>query len=242
MIYFINNSKYLILFLLLFCFKMVYSQTPEPLKQSYLFFPYPMDKKWHTSLGATFTNIPDEVTEEARPRVPAGDLHLLRKINSKFAIDGRLNFQVIQNHLSVGPRYINVLNDRFSFSVGNDIAWWFGYFNFSSFDTKANGWINYPNISVGYKMKKQLLVTLKGEAMITLYERSTVGKQSVATSGMEWNGYAGSLILEQPLYKNKSFILGFKGQYTNFFWQTWPLFPTFNKTIFYPEVIAGFIL
>jgi hypothetical protein len=242
MLYFIRRLKCFNLFLLFFSLHTVYAQNPEPLKQSYLFFPYPMDKKWHTSLGATFTNIPDEVTEEARPRVPAGDLHLLRKINSKFAIDGRLNFQVIQNHISVGPRFIHVLNDRLSFSIGDDIAWWFGYFNFSSFDTKANGWINYPNVSVGYKMKKQLLVTLKGEAMITLYERSTVGKQSVATSGLEWNGYAGSLILEQPLYKNKSFILGFKGQYTNFFWQTWPLFPTFNKTIFYPEVIAGFVL
>ncbi|HEX2607865.1 MAG TPA: hypothetical protein VHK91_10815 [Flavisolibacter sp.] len=208
----------------------------------YLFFPYPLDKNWHVSLGFTLTTMPEDITEEVQIRAPAGDFHVLRKLGKGFYLDGRVNFQVLQNHISIGPRWAKVLNDRFSVSVGDDMAWWFGNLNVSGFNTKAHGWLNYPNASIGYRFKKQVLMTLKGEASITLSDESRVGEQLLENNRTRFNGVGGTILIEQPFYKNKSIILGFKGQYTNFYWQTWPLFETFDRTIFYPEIIVGFIL
>jgi len=110
------------------------------------------------------------------------------------------------------------------------------------FKTKANGWLNYPNASIGYRIRRSLLLTLKVEGTINLSYFSKVGDQVTSYSHNTYTGWATSLILEQPFYKKKNFIIGFKAQYTNFFWQTWSLYETFDRKLFYPEVIVGFIL
>jgi hypothetical protein len=85
-------------------------------------------------------------------------------------------------------------------------------------------------------------MTLKGEALISINSKTTIAKEIVETKGSEFSGWAGSFILEQPLGKKSHIITGFRAQYTNFFWQTWPLFETFDRRIFYPEIIVSFIL
>ena len=240
-----NLMKGLILLLFAFVFQHAGAQEQEqqlPIKQRYIFFPFPMEKNWHVSLGYTLTALPEDVTEEVQLRAPCGDLHALRKISNEWSIDGRLQFQILQNHISIGPRWTKVLNNKLSMSVGDDFAWWFGNLDVASFRTKGQGWINYPNVSLGYRLKKELLVTFKGEALITLSEKTEVGDNSVSKSSVAFNGYSGSFLLEQPFHKKRSIILGFKAQYSNFFWQTWSLFETFDRYIFYPELTIGFIL
>jgi len=211
--------------------------------QSYIFFPYPIyGKKWHSSIGFTMTKFPQEITEETQVRVPAGDYHVTRKIYKGFYMDGRINFQVVQNHFSLGSRWAYVLNRRFSFSVGDDMGWWFGNLNIGDFKTKANGWLNYPNISFGYRIKRSLFLTLKAEASINLSYNAKVGDQVTSYSHNTFTGWATGLILEQPFYKKKNFILGFNARYSNFFWQTWSLYQTVDRKLFYPEMIIGFIL
>ncbi len=217
------------------------SRAQDSLPNSYLFFPHPMTRRWHQSIGFTFTDLPRDVTEEVQLRAPVIDLHVLRRLSKHWILDGRVKAQVLQNHFSAGPRYTRAINDRFSFSVGDDFAWWFGILMVSDFRTKANGFINYPNASVGMKLKKDLLLTLKGEGLITLTENYTVGGRNIEKANFSWDGYSLGLFLEQPFYKRTSVTLGFKAQYTNFFWQTWPLFETFDRKIFYPEILIGFI-
>jgi hypothetical protein len=214
-----------------------------PVHKGYLFFPSSLkDKKWHTSLGYTLTGFPEEITEEVQLRVPAGDFHVLRQIYKGFYIDGRVNFQIVQNHFSLGPRWAYDITNRLSFSVGDDFAWWFGTLNIESFRTKANGWMNYPNISLGYRLKKELLLTLKEEAIFSLSYQTKVGDQKLDYSGNQFVGWATSIYLEQPFYGKNHLTLGFRGQYTKFYWQTWSLFATFNRYLFYPEIVVGFVL
>ena len=215
----------------------------SPLNQSYIFFPYPLvGKNWHSSIGFTLTNMPEDITEEVQLRVPAGDYHVLRRLPKGFYLDGRISFQVLQNHFSVGGRWSHILNDRFSFSVGDDMGWWFGILDVASFKTKASGWINYPNLSLGYRVRNQMLLTLKAEAMVNLYYHSKVGEQILEDKNSQFVGWSGSLYLEQPLYKKKNFLLGLTFRYTKFFWQTWSLYSTFDRYLFYPEITVGFIL
>ncbi|MBZ5856124.1 hypothetical protein [Flavihumibacter profundi] len=211
--------------------------------QSYLYFPYPMQaKKWHSSIGFSLTLWPQDISEEAQVRAPAGDYHVIRKIDKGFYLDGQLIFQVVQNHLSIGPRWAHVINNRFSFSLGDDIGWWFGVLKVGDFNTTANGWLNYPNISLGYRVKEQLLVTWKTEAIVNLSYHSSVGGLEVSKSHNTLSGWSTGIYLEQPFYKKKNLTLGLRAIYSNFYWQTWSLFETFDRQLFYPEITVGFIL
>jgi hypothetical protein len=218
-------------------------QKADSISGSHLYFPYPMQaKKWQSSLGFTLTIWPQDISEEVQLRVPAGDFHVIRKLYKGFYLDGQLSFQILQNLITIGPRWAYVINNRLSFSLGDDIGWWFGALKIGDFNTTANGWINYPNISIGYRVKKDLLFTWKTEAITDFNYHSMVGDLSVSKNVHTLSGWSTSLFLEQPFYKRTSMILGFRAIYSNFYWQTWSLFETFDRNIFYPQIIVGFIL
>ena len=50
-------------------------------------------EKWRASIGFTLLTTPEDITEEVRLRLPAGDLHIIRKIDNHFILDSRVAFQ-----------------------------------------------------------------------------------------------------------------------------------------------------
>ena len=213
------------------------------LTNKYIFFPYPVSNRtWHSSLGLTLTALPQDITEEVQVRIPALDYHVLRGLPKGFYLDGRINFQLVQNHMSVGWRWAHPISEKVSYAIGDDFAFWYGNLTIAGFDTKAHGWMNYPNVSVGYRSDNDLLFTLKGEALINVSSKSTVAGLTVEDQRIKFNGWSATLMLEQPFYGKKNISLGVRAMYTNFFWQTWALYETFDRNIFYPEIIIGFIL
>ncbi len=212
-------------------------------KHAAIFFPYPMYKeKWRSSIGFTLLTTPEDITEETRIRLPCGDYRLLRKINTHFILDSRLLFQVLQNHISTGIRYSKSLNDNLYFSAGNDIGFWFGYLKLSGFNSKATGWLNYSHISLGYKTKKNLLITFKAQVSVNLFYQAITGDNKVTIGKNAYNGETFTLALEQPFYNKKHLTLAFSTINNYFYWQTWALFYKTNRKIFYPQVTVGFIL
>ncbi|MGI8637006.1 MAG: hypothetical protein ACR2KZ_16550, partial [Segetibacter sp.] len=125
-----------------------------------------MTKKWSTSVGVTATTLPYDITEELHYRIPSGDVHVIRKLSDHLNLDGRLSIQVLQNLLTVGARWTTSLNDRVSLGAGDEIGYWLGYLNFSGFKSRASGWQNYPNLSIGYRFNKQVLLTLRADAIL----------------------------------------------------------------------------
>lgn len=212
-------------------------------KHAAIFFPYPMYKeKWRSSIGFTMMTTPEDITEEVRLRIPAGDYHLLRKINNYFVLDSRLLFQVLQNHISTGVHYLKPINKNIYFSVGNDIGFWFGFLKLSGFNSKALGWLDYPNMSIGYKTKRNLLITLKAQVSVNLYYQAANGTVKYSSSQNYYNGETFTLSLEQPFYNKKHLTLAFSAINNKFYWQTWALFYKTNRKVFYPQVTVGFIL
>ena len=227
--------------LLLSLFSIAYSQDIPAFHQKFVSFPYPMDRTWKASIGISITTLAEDVTEEQHLRVPCGDFHLLRKLSHNSYLDGRVSFQVFQNLVSLGPRWAFPINHRFSMSVGNDLAWWFGFINLEGFKTTGSGFQNYPNVSLGYRLNHGVLITLKGEALMNLSIKAKTGGVPVTADYRLFSGSSFTATLEQPFYGRKSLSLGFRFIYTDFFWQTWALFPTFDRNIFYPQLLIGFI-
>jgi hypothetical protein len=199
-------------------------------------------EKWRSSIGFTMLTTPEDITEELRVRIPCGDYRLLRRINDHFIIDNRILFQVLQNHLSTGLRYTMPINKNCSFSAGDDMAFWFGFLKLSGFNSKASGWINYPNISLGYKTKRNLLVTFKAQASINLFYQTVNGDNKFVSKKAYYNGGTLTLALEQPFYNKRHLTIAFSAISNYFFWQTWALFYKTDREIFYPQITVSFIL
>lgn len=229
--------------LILPCFlSIAYSQDVPATHQKYIFFPYPMDRQWRSSLGLTLTTLPQDITEEQHYRYPAIDYHVLKKVSKNVYLDGRVNVQVFQNLITAGIRWATPLHNRLSLSLGNDIGWWFGSINIYGFNTRGNGFQNFPNASLGYRFNKKLLLTAKGEAIMNLSVNASTGNIPVASNYRLLSGSAFTIALEQPFFAHNSLTLGFRAIYTDFFWQTWSLFEIFDRNIFYPQLIIGVTL
>jgi hypothetical protein len=193
-------------------------------KHAAIFFPYPMYKEhWRSSIGFTMMTTPEDITEEVRLRIPCGDYHLLRKISNHFVSDNRILFQVLQNHLSTGIRYVTPINENVYFTVGNDIGFWFGRLKLSGFNSKGLGWI-------------------KAQVAINLYYQAANGEVKYSSGKNYYNGETFTLALEQPFYNKKHLTLAFSAINNLFYWQTWALFYKTNRKVFYPQVTVGFIL
>jgi hypothetical protein len=210
--------------------------------QKRIFFPHPMNRSSQTSIGFTSTTMNRAITEEAHFRLPAIDLHVLKKIGGGFYLDTRLRAQVLQNLITLGPRWATPISKRLSVGLGNDIGYWFGRINIAGIRTRGHGIQNSPNASLGYRFDKQILLTLKAEALMNFGVKTQAGETEVESKYRFNSGSAYSIILEQPFAGNKSMTLGFRAIYTDYLWQTWTLFENYDRKLFFPQIIVGLIL
>jgi len=212
-------------------------------KHAAILFPYPMyEEKWRSSIGFNLLTTPEDITEEVRIRVPTIDWHVLRRINDHVVINGRLLFQLLQNHISTGVHWTRPINKDMYFAAGNDIGYWFGILKISGFNSKGSGWLTYPNVSIGYKTKKYLLITFKAQVSFNLFYRAANGEQVYTSKDRFYNGETFTLSIEQPFYNKKHLTLAFSAINNNFYWQTWSLFYKTDRKVFYPQITVGFIL
>jgi hypothetical protein len=193
------------------------------------------------SAGIVLTTTNSAITEELQFRVPAFDMHYILPVSDRFRVNGRGLIMGLQNHFAAGFSYI-FGSGNYRFSAGDDIAYWFGFFKADGFNTRANGWLNYPNFSVGRKFKDNVFLTLKSELILNLGYKTFVEDNLSATNPKFYNGQRLTLMLEQPFYNNQWFMLGFGYMHVDLFWQTWIVYENFNRNSFYPQIIAGFIL
>lgn len=217
---------------------------PPDVQQPEIYFPQaPLPGTWRKSIGAVFTTTPPELTEEIRVSVPAFDFNLQRGLTKHLFFTGRLQTQLVQSNLGLGLHWATSLNKRTFLSIGYDVHPWFGALQIKDvFNSQAYGVQSFPSVSVGYRLTRDVQLTVKSEAIIDLYYRSQVGNLAVVYDRRRINGVAFSFVLEQPFYGNHHVSLGFRAAYSNFNWQLWSLYDTFDRNLFYPQLIFGFIL
>ncbi|MEP6748693.1 MAG: hypothetical protein ABJB86_13265 [Bacteroidota bacterium] len=212
-------------------------------KHAAIIFPYPMyTEKWRSSIGFSLLTTPEDITEETRIRVPTIDFRVLRRINSHFIAEGSVTAQILQNQFFLGFHWLLPISNKLFFSAGNDVGYWFGFLNIEGFNSKGSGWFTYPNMLLGYRTRKDLLITLRAQASVNLYYKAFNGKEELSSGNVFYNGETFGIVLEQPFYHHHHIALGFSAIYNYFYWQTWPLFYRNNRKIFYPQISVAFIL
>ena len=208
-----------------------------------MFFPHrTLVRQWDLSLGFLTYTTPEALTEEVSVRAPAGDAHAIYRLPYGFSLEGRLLFQVVQNQLALGARWAVPLNGVFTFGLGDDQAYWRGKLPVQGFNAQGSGWLNYPNISIGFRSRRDLLFTLKAEGLVTTDRAYIIEGKANSFDVDRFSGYAFSLYMEQPFFKRTGVVLGFTLANTKFLWATWSLFQSFDRPVLYPEITVSLIL
>lgn len=213
-------------------------------RQPEIYFPQaPLPGQVRKSIGLVFTTTPPELTEEVRVSVPAIDFTIQRGLSKHLYAVGRIQTQFVQSNLGAGLRWATPLTDRLFVSAGFDMTGWFGALQVKDvFNSQAYGVQAFPNLSAGYRLTRDVQLTVRSEAIMDLYYRSQVGNLAVVYDRRTVNGFAVAFVLEQPFYNNRHVSVGFRAAYSNFNWQFWSLYDTFDRNLFYPQLIFGFIL
>jgi hypothetical protein len=199
----------------------------------------PGDLRW--AISVEFAKIPEDIIEEASyVRAPLFKFSARYGLPENLVLNGQIATQIINNHFTLGAGWV-YKRDQLHVTVDYGLAYWFGSLEIEGFDNSARGWINYPGLAVGYDFGV-LALTLRGELNIVTSLSTFAGDIEVSSDNNFFNGYAISLVMEQPLYRQKYITLGFRMNQLKFYWPTWPLFPTFDRYYYIPEVIIGFRL
>ncbi len=193
------------------------------------------------SLGLSTAKLPEDVVETDDVfRAPLFSYKLKYGLPENFLAEGGVESNLITFHFALGPKW-NYSIDKFGFSVGGDIAYWFGQLEQFGFDTKFNGWIMYPNLSAGYRFNKFTL-SLKSELVFNLAETSTNGESEIANDLDFFNGWTIGFYIEQPLWKDNFVVIGVRSTFLKFYYPMWAAFSTFDRTFYIPEATFTFIL
>ena len=190
--------------------------------------------------GMSLANLPEDVIEsDDLFRAPLFKFNMLYGIPHNFLIDGSLNTNLITWQFSIGAKW-NYVFDKFSFALGYDVAYMFGGLRQFGFDSSIKGWINYPNLAIGYKFKK-FIISVKCELILITSMKQTADDLEVASDINTFSGYAVTVVVEQPLWKENYLLIGVKANYAKFYYPQWAAFSTFDRLFFIPEITVGFV-
>ncbi len=198
-------------------------------------------RQWgfQVAAGLLMVKPPMDLLENAI-QAPLVNIHMTFGLPWRLSLEGDVQTIVVSNQFSLGPR-IGYGYRNFYFNAGWDVAWVYGQLRQIGFDNRAKVWLHYPNLSVGYKLKR-MAFTLRGEAVFVAKLTETSGGNEVSVSRNFYNGFTVGFYLEQRLWKNHVFIFGLKDNYEKYYWPTWMLFTTFNRYYHIPELSFMWIL
>lgn len=194
------------------------------------------------ALGITLARPPDQVVEEfaAVFTVPLLEYQLMYGLAENVQVEGRATTIFTANHLCGGAKWI-FGRSRLQFSLGLDLAFWFGALDTGGFDNTVAGWTLYPNFSMGHDFGP-FAITLKFELNMLLAHNKRTGGVTIQKAFSTFNGGAVTIYLEQPLWKDNHVAFGVKSNFLKYYYVAWPGFPTFEEFSYIPEFYMGLIL
>jgi hypothetical protein len=192
-------------------------------------------------VGLTLANLPEDVIEtDDVIRAPLFGYNIRYGLPKNFLLEGSLNTNIVTFHFALGAKW-GVGSEKVRLALGYDVAYWFGKLEQFGFDTKIRGWINYPNVLLGYDFGP-FSITMTGELILIMSQTEENGEIEVSSDYNHFAGWAVGLFLEQPLWKDNILLIGMKANFTDFYYPQWAAFSTFQRKFFIPEAFVGLVL
>ena len=193
-----------------------------------------------SSLGLSLAKLPEDVVETDDVfRAPLFSYRLKYGLPENFLAEGSVESNIVTFNFMLGPKW-NYELDRWGFSVGTDLSYYFGQLEQFGFDTKFSGWALYPNISAGYQFNK-FTVSVKSELVFNLAEQSKNGDSEIENDLDFFNGWTIGFYLEQPFWGDNYVVLGVRSTFLKFYYPMWAAFSTFDRSFYIPEATFTFI-
>jgi hypothetical protein len=215
------------------------AQTGAQSKNTFIFFPKEKASgQWNYYAGLSMAQLPEIIVEDVFDQVPMIELKLRYGFPYNVSVNGDLSTNGFTNLLTIAPAY-SVSWNKFSAGIGNEFLLWYGFFKSEGFNVSVLGWGFSPYVSVGYDFE-DFLISVKAEANIKAQNSFMRGLRYIENAP-KFTGISVSLAVEQPLWGSHQFALGFKTNYTYFFYKSWLSFSSFEQYTLYPEFFIGFI-
>lgn len=210
------------------------------LNNNTMFFPAELDfNDFQWSFGMMATTLPKDWVETA-VNAPLFTFNFRYGVPYNFSLISAFEFVFVSNQIRLGPHW-GLEFEHFAFNVGLDMGYVLGALNQFGFKNKYRAFYLYPNITFGYKVN-DLFFTLQAELMVNTARQLTTDGIETGSSINKMHGGTISLFLEQPLWKDRIFIVGLKSNITKFYYLAWPAFTTFNKIYYIPQLYLGLVL
>jgi len=192
------------------------------------------------AVGIRLLTLPQDIVEEEINKAPSLDLAGRLSLFPWIDVTGNATVQYFSNQLRLGLRSAHRTGD-IALSAGYDVGLWFGFVDLEGFDNRANGWTHYPHVSMGYDFG-DVFLTVRSELIWMQAMRSFAGNNEVRNTRNRIAGSAWSAVLEQPFWGNTHVQLGLRLSYTDFHYQSWFAFSTFERKLLFSELLFGVLL
>lgn len=233
--------RLLVIPVLIFFFVVPSFSSPSDSSQPFVLFPKPLPSgTFNVSLGLSMTIVPRAIVQEGVLPLPMLEGRSRYWLTDYIFVTGQANLVYVTNQVSLGLGWAYSVGN-FSFAIGDNVGYWFGFADFQGFDATAMGLTNYPYIIVGADVDN-LYLSFRTDALFRISQHTTFGSASVGRIKPELTGFAFTLAVEQQVWHNSYFIFGTRIQYALPMYQTWLAFSTYNRWLVSPEIFIGYEL
>ena len=206
-----------------------------------LYYPAPPGgETLQFALGLRLLTLPQDIVEEEINKAPSLDLSGRLAVFPWLNVTGAATVQYLSNELRVGLHAPIRIGDV-ALGAGYDVGLWFGFVDLEGFDNRANGWTHYPHLSVGHDFG-DVFLTIRAELIWMQALRSFAGDNEVRSTKNRIAGSAWSAVLEQPFWGNTHVQLGLRLSYSDFHYQSWFAFSTYERKLLFSELLFGVLL
>ncbi len=146
---------------------------------------------------------------------------------------------IVANDFGVGVSYNRAITQNLFIGAGYQFSYGLGLLYDLGYDNTLKNTSHRPYMKLGYDFR-HYTVTLRAGIDYTGKIQFEAGDNNLTTNTDFLNGYNLAVYLEQRMFKNKSFSMGFSNSLLKFHILGWPAFVYTKRTYYIPEFNALF--